>query len=48
MFAQTEQDQAKGRWVLYVCRNYYCKERKSDKSYFSEKVFEEYADMKNR
>jgi hypothetical protein len=34
MFAEREENQAKGRWVTYVCRNNACK--------FREKVFEDY------
>lgn len=34
MFAESEDDQPKGRWVTYVCLNNSCKMR--------EKVFESY------
>lgn len=34
MFAETEDDQPKGRWVTYVCLNNSCKMR--------ERVFESY------
>lgn len=44
MFAESEDNQEKGRWVVYVCQSNQCPDYKNTDGQYpnKEKVFEEY------